>query len=188
MTRQGAMVTAAKGSAGELEFLNDGHLVWCSDAARRLVEERTSGLVIREGRLYARGVGHRRLQRALQISRRANGPVAVAFPDLQRGDALILTVLSYERVSHRYAATVHCTGTARLPSRDQVAIALGLSPAEAGLSLALARGVPTDQFAQSHSITLNTVRSQLAVIRKKTGARSQTQIASLIWMLADASL
>lgn len=66
--------------------------------------------------------------------------------------------------------------------------ALGLSESEAALALALAQGVSLDAYAQRQSLSKNTVRTQASIIRRKTGAKTQTQIASLVWLLCQDHL
>jgi DNA-binding CsgD family transcriptional regulator len=152
------------------------------------------GLSVRDGRVHASGSVEKRLKRALAQLCRDAKPVTVAFPERTECGALILDIRVANaapddpkaRGNLQFAGTFRHAAPDNLPGADRIGQALGLSPAEAALSLALARGVSPDDYSRKHGVTKNTVRSQLAVIRKKTGARSQTQIANLIWLLASA--
>jgi DNA-binding CsgD family transcriptional regulator/PAS domain-containing protein len=55
----------------------------------------------------------------------------------------------------------------------------GLTPAEASLAAALAAGRSLDEHAQRRGVSRETVRSQLAAVRRKTGCRRQTDLVAL---------
>lgn len=58
--------------------------------------------------------------------------------------------------------------------------AWGLSPAEASLAAALAGGVTLADHARKRGVSLETVRSQMASIRRKTGCRRQAELVALV--------
>lgn len=60
----------------------------------------------------------------------------------------------------------------------------GLTPAEASLAAALAAGRTVAEHAARRGISRETARSQLAAIRRKTGCRSQVDLARLLTRLA----
>lgn len=57
---------------------------------------------------------------------------------------------------------------------------LGLSPAEAALAAALAQGTTLARHADQRGVSVETVRSQLAAIRRKTGCRRQAELVALV--------
>lgn len=58
--------------------------------------------------------------------------------------------------------------------------ALGLSPAEASIAAALAEGTTLADHARRRGVSVETVRSQLASIRRKTGCRRQAELVALV--------
>lgn len=57
---------------------------------------------------------------------------------------------------------------------------LGLSPSEATLAAALAAGATLADHARKRGVSLETVRSQMAGIRRKTGCRRQAELVALV--------
>ena len=70
------------------------------------------------------------------------------------------------------------------PSRVLLEKALGLTPAEAALAAALARGTSPAAHAKARRVSVETVRTHLAALRRKTGCRRQAEIALLAARLA----
>ena len=58
--------------------------------------------------------------------------------------------------------------------------ALGLSQAEASLAAALAGGTTLADHARRRGVSVETVRSQMASIRRKTGCRRQAELVALV--------
>jgi DNA-binding CsgD family transcriptional regulator len=58
--------------------------------------------------------------------------------------------------------------------------AWGLSPAEAALAAALAGGTTLADHARKRGVSLETVRSQMASIRRKTGCQRQAELVALV--------
>jgi DNA-binding CsgD family transcriptional regulator/GAF domain-containing protein len=71
-----------------------------------------------------------------------------------------------------------------LPSAATVQVMLGLTPAEADLALALAAGRSLADHARRRRVALETVRSHLASIRRKTGCRRQAELVAMVISLA----
>ena len=63
---------------------------------------------------------------------------------------------------------------------DRVAQWFGLTPAEARLAVALARGDTLQDYAALRAVSLNAVRFLLKGIFRKTGATSQAQLVALL--------
>ena len=70
------------------------------------------------------------------------------------------------------------------PSGALLQKALGLTPAEAALAAALARGISPAAHAKSRRVSVETVRTHLASLRRKTGHGRQAEIALLAARLA----
>ncbi|VTU25159.1 hypothetical protein SRS16CHR_03604 [Variovorax sp. SRS16] len=69
-----------------------------------------------------------------------------------------------------------------------VAAAFDLTPAEARVAVATARGESPEQIARSHRISVFTVRAQLQVIFQKTRTARQQELISLLAALPMAAL
>ena len=185
------MVTSQRSSAAAIDhgvsvtISDDGVLHADDKALQTLLADADSGVSVTAGRVYACGPAAKRLQRALARLRRDSKPLTIVFPEREMRGALILELYVMGGAA-RLGGTFRRAASNNLPSGERIGEALGLSPAEAALALALARGVSPDDHALAQRVSKNTVRSQLAVIRRKTGAHSQTQIANLIWLLASA--
>ncbi len=59
-----------------------------------------------------------------------------------------------------------------------------LSPAEVQLVVALAEGLTPEAFAESRSVSLSTVRTQMRSVFAKTGSRSQADLMRLVYSVA----
>ncbi len=66
------------------------------------------------------------------------------------------------------------------PAPALLARLFGLTPAEASLAGALAAGHSAEQHAKRRGVSRETVRTQLAAIRRKTGCRRQAELAALL--------
>lgn len=71
-----------------------------------------------------------------------------------------------------------------LPSAATVQAMLGLTPAEADLALSLAAGRTLAEHARRRRVALETLRTHLASIRRKTGCRRQAELVALVLSLA----
>ncbi|WP_270939450.1 helix-turn-helix transcriptional regulator, partial [Falsiroseomonas oryzae] len=77
------------------------------------------------------------------------------------------------------------TDGARRPAPNAALLGrmFGLTPAEARLAAALAAGRSAADHAKARGVSVETVRSQLAAIRRKTGCRRQADLAVLLTRL-----
>jgi DNA-binding CsgD family transcriptional regulator len=66
------------------------------------------------------------------------------------------------------------------PAPALLARLFGLTPAEASLAASLAAGRTIDDHAKRRGIARETVRSQLATMRRKTGCRRQTDLVAML--------
>ncbi len=69
-----------------------------------------------------------------------------------------------------------------------VAAAFDLTPREARVAVAMAQGASVEQIAQRHTVSINTVRTQLGIILGKTGTTRQGELVSLLAALPMAAL
>lgn len=75
------------------------------------------------------------------------------------------------------------TAARRQPSQWLLQKLLGLSPAEAALAAALSAGQNLAEYARRRGVSRETLRSQLAAIRRKTGCRRQADLVALVLRL-----
>lgn len=68
----------------------------------------------------------------------------------------------------------------RIPSTSQLMDVFGLAPAEARLARALASGDSLGEYADANSLTMNTVRTQLRAVFRKTGTERQAQVVQVL--------
>jgi DNA-binding CsgD family transcriptional regulator len=73
----------------------------------------------------------------------------------------------------------------RVPSVGFLRTAFGLTKAEAGLALALCRGVNLNEFAAERGISIHTARTQLRALLSKTRAERQADLVGLLLGLAS---
>ena len=172
----------------------NGSVIGHGEGLPALLAQTPTGLNLVDGDICAHGSSASRLQRALSRLQCNTQSLTIVFPGQTQGRALILNIhrLDPEPTAEQsqafFSGSFSQATNSTLPDSGQICEALGLSPAEALLALSLAQGISADEHASQRGVTKHTVRSQLAVIRKKTGARSQTQIANLVWLLANAGL
>ena len=72
------------------------------------------------------------------------------------------------------------------PAAEALRDAFGLTPAEARLAIALAQGVRLADHAESVGISLNTVKTLLSRVFRKTETARQAELVRLL--LSDQSL
>lgn len=76
----------------------------------------------------------------------------------------------------------------REPPQDLLRAVFGLTRMETRLAFAIARGVELRDYAEQYSIALTTVRTHLANLRHKMGARSQAGVTRLVSQLVQPLL
>jgi DNA-binding CsgD family transcriptional regulator len=142
------------------------------DAAIRLALRRavTAALAAAEGR-----VGLLPSAASLALPRPSGGApwMLRALPVLPRAEAKLLD-------GFRGAMLLVTDGGKRAkPSAALLSRLFALTPAEAALAASLAAGRSLDEHASRRGVSRETVRSQLAAIRRKTGCRRQTDLVAL---------
>ncbi|MCB8839627.1 LuxR C-terminal-related transcriptional regulator [Aurantimonas sp. VKM B-3413] len=73
---------------------------------------------------------------------------------------------------------------ARGPSPTAIRAALGLTPAESALALAIYRGLTIKEFADTSGLSEQTIRTRVKQVSEKLGVRRQVEIATRIAALA----
>jgi len=61
---------------------------------------------------------------------------------------------------------------------------MGISPAEADISIKLASGLSLVEIAAAQGVSVGTVRVHLRSVYTKTGVRKQADLVANIWRLA----
>jgi len=100
-------------------------------------------------------------------------PLVVARADGR--SPLLFRRIGAEQGDRRALALVD-TGAPPSVRVDDLTAAFGLTPAEARLTAALARGGTVSSIAQAHGVSRATARTHLEAVFAKTGARSQAQL------------
>jgi len=140
-------------------FMDEGRL-----RSLRGVEDRTLM------RCLARLLGHGTESGALCVDLPAQGPQGAVRLLLMRaatnpgGPAAVLA-LAFEQ-----------NPPGALPGRDLLREIYGFSPAEAELASLLLAGQSLGEAARSRSVSMNTARSQLKIVLRKTGSRNQSDL------------
>jgi DNA-binding CsgD family transcriptional regulator len=191
------------GSFGALELLPtavwlinvDGRLQHANRAGREL-DARHDGLWVGcDGRPTAADPGDReRLQRCIAATIAAGNGLGLSSDGAllvrRRSQAQPLQVMLYplgrDALLAGSAAAMFIVDPASSPVPDaELLIALyALTPAEARLACALARGVSVKEYGLAHRVTANTVRTHLKQVMAKTGTTRQSQLAGLVARLA----
>lgn len=165
-----------------------GGVLWLNRAARAIVSAR-DGLAVGAGELAAlRGADDARLQTLLKRAAAqgfGSGLLAVARADGRAAYQLSIAGLPWtaaEPSAGRAAAIVLVTDPERQAGDLTAAVSrlYGLTPAEARLAMALARGMSPRAHAAACGVSPNTVNSQLKAIFHKTGVRRQTELMRLL--------
>jgi len=164
----------------------------CNAAASALLARR-GGTAERAGRLTcATAAAQNELVQALQrlgvdAAESGNGRAVVR-------DGNLLLVLSCLRPDETLSAfgtrdvalvLLHDLGERRLPDPLLVGAAFGLTPAEAQVACAVAGGASPQQIAARSGVSVNTVRTQLAMAFQKVGVGRQSELASALGGLAS---
>lgn len=110
------------------------------------------------------------------LKRQAGGPLQIRAAPARPMDS------PFFRVPERTAAIVILVDPDRrtIPPYDLLRALYGLSPAEARLACVLAEGGSLPEFAAEKGVSLNTARSQLKSVFRKTGIDRQTGLVRLI--------
>jgi len=103
------------------------------------------------------------------------GEMALRHPQ-HRAAALVLRILPLRRPRPAAVVIVRDPSRTRPPMAATLRDAFGLSAAEARLAVALCEGLSPAEVAAARGVALATIRSQLAELFRKTGARRQAEL------------
>lgn len=187
---QAAMGLAALDRLAQATLIVEGSggVVYANPSAETLLRE-GGCLTLNHGRLTAMDTARRE-----RLSQLIAGAVAVPKSDSMRLDRgcgkapLTLTALPLAPHSPlalpwaRPMALVFVSDPDKTPADTaaQWRQLYGFSPAETRLAEALVGGSNPSEYAQTHGVTLNTVRTQLKALLAKTGTRRQAELVRLL--------
>ena len=192
--RDASRVADETGSLGWIHLDTEGHFVRANGAAERVLAAKDR-LVIRNRRLHTVcRDDDAALDRAISAALgkdTANPDALVMLRRLPAGVATLLHVAPIPREVERPllsqrdddAEVLVLIATSDAPSRwsvPEAAHALRLTPAEAELALALARGDDLEAHAAQRGITIETARWRMKRILEKTGSRRQSDVVRLV--------
>lgn len=185
MSKRGAVMDCAASSlpCGVLLLDARGAVLFASDRANALLRHRP-GIQMECGRLRnLRGLEERTLPRALAgllaSSSGAGGAVCVDLP--AQGTLAPLRLLLMRAADTPGAGAILALAfeqgnAASLPNVELLRDLYGLSAAEAELAGLLISGQTLGEAARTRSVSVNTVRSQLKGLLRKTGSRNQADL------------
>jgi DNA-binding CsgD family transcriptional regulator len=172
--------------AGVMVIDDRGRIVEMNRAAEAIMQLK-EGLLIRDGRFYAR--------RAFETAKLAiliagatedKSPAAAGRMVIRRSDGvppyvLTVTPLPADLVDGRRFAMIVLVDPARhCPSERDLTELFGLSPAEARLAAALLMGKSLSNIAATSGVQITTVRTQLRSILGKVGVKRQFDLVRML--------
>lgn len=158
-------------------------VLFASSRATMLLRGRP-GVFMDDGRLRSlRGVEERTLMRSLARLLGADTRSAALCVDLPAQGAqgslrllLMRASATEEGPAAVLALAFEQNPPATAPGRDLLREIYGFSPAEAELASLLLAGQSLGEAARSRSVSMNTARSQLKTVLRKTGSRNQSDL------------
>ncbi|WP_371365939.1 helix-turn-helix transcriptional regulator [Pseudomonas sp. QL9] len=166
----------------------DARVLFCNQAAQALLAQPRAPLLERFGRLLGRAcnTGLQALirQAAGQDGKRRAGWLRL---DAVEGELLVAPVAAeaaYNRAFQR--PLVLLTLPRQAASGSLLAELFGLTPAERRLSELLVQGLTVDECAQHLQVSINTIRTQLRALFRKTHTRRQSELVNLLARLGKA--
>jgi DNA-binding CsgD family transcriptional regulator len=167
-----------------------GHLIYANEVCKNLFSRETSIKIMGNGELRfktnADGV-ETTFGQFLQDQTALNGVDFIIARDAGKRPLLVhfVTLAGYSNFlgsgQPRYLMFLTDPDLApSLPSVELICNFLSLTPAEARVALALARGGRTADVARSLKLSPHTVRNQISSLMHKTGCEKQSDIATLV--------
>jgi DNA-binding CsgD family transcriptional regulator len=162
-----------------------GKVVRLTPAAEKLCAS-GSGLRLRDGRLGADCDGDdTALTAAIRAAARANSALhSLTVRDRAGGRSMILDVVPLPRrhLELRFDAQVLVLVRSAAGDEQRRTVFLrttyGLTPAETGIALALARGMKAEAIARARGVSVGTVRVQIKSLLAKAGVRRQVELVA----------
>lgn len=169
----------------------DGRLLFANAAGRELDARRDGLWIERDGRPTATDLAERQtLQRCIAATIAAGKGLGVASDCALRIRRcrqceplqVMLYPLGRDVMQCGSAAAMFIFDPAKslLAETDAFRVFYGLTPAEARLACALARGATVNEYCVTHRLAANTVRTHLKRALAKTGTHQQSQLVSLV--------
>jgi DNA-binding CsgD family transcriptional regulator/PAS domain-containing protein len=183
---------------GIIFLASDGRIIHLNKAAAKILNE-NDGIVARQGRLFAeRSAESSRLESLISqasatsmgtglgpaggmtISRRLRPPLQVLITPVRKMDL---------DANCRVSAMVFVADPAQRvrPAPDILRALFGLTPAECRVALLLGDGHAPPEIAGMVGVTVNTLKTQLASIYRKTGTSRQAQLVRILSQLTIGS-
>lgn len=168
-----------------------GTPAFVSRRADRLLSEKR-GLTLRRGSLgAATGAATQNLRRLIASAagrRFGEGDLRLALPQPPGRRPLIVRAAPLSRASadaagdarFRVALFLHDPGARDEPEARTIAAAYGLTPREAEVAVALARGADVNAAARALGVSVGTVRTHLKAVFAKTETRRQGDLIRLV--------
>jgi DNA-binding CsgD family transcriptional regulator len=170
-----------------------GELLVGNEAALGILHQ-GDGIRLKVGRIELNEPALQRRLRALLLECTAADPLAdapvrgalmVARPSGLQPYQVVLRAIRPERTMfvHRgeplWSIVINDPARASAPTIRAIAMLYGLTPAEAHLAESLIAGGNPDEIAQQRGVRITTIRSQLASLFSKTGARRQAELVRI---------
>jgi DNA-binding CsgD family transcriptional regulator len=160
-----------------------GRLIETSSVGRHILGT-GDGIYCEGDRLaFRRRVDGQAFARFLAIPPQILGPVMLRIPRQRRRACLSLLIAPIRSTTEpwmtairQWIVAIHDPTPAETPAPEDVARQWLVTPAEARVVCLLARGSTVQQIADSLSLSVHTVRSQLKAVYAKTGLTSQLEV------------
>jgi DNA-binding CsgD family transcriptional regulator len=172
--------------AGVIITDNTGLVIETNRAAEAIVQL-ADGLLVREGRLYARRVFETtRVAKLIagatgEQPRMGGGRMVIGRCDDLPPYVLAVMPLQTAPVDDRRLAMIIIVDPARyVPSERDLADLFGLSPAEARVAAALMTGKSLADIAATAGVQITTARTQLRSILRKVGVKRQFDLVRIL--------
>lgn len=167
----------------------DGRVLFCNQAAQHLLAQRNAPLLERHGRLLGQAC-NTRLQALLRQAAGHDGKRRAGWLRLDGidGGELLVTPVAAEAACNRafQRPLVLLTLPRQALTGALLAELFGLTPAEQRLGERLLQGLTPEQCAQQLQVSINTVRSQLRALFRKTHTSRQSELVNLLARLGKA--
>lgn len=157
---------------------SDGQLVFCNSAAERRMQQAECSLYLKLGRLHCR-IDETRWQ--YQLREAAKDRAARASRLSVKGQQLLITPVAAGAAFNRFFQKPLVLIALLEPCLPQALLAelFQLSPAEQRLAQLLCQGLSPELCADQLKVSINTVRSQLRALFRKTDTERQAELVSL---------
>lgn len=164
----------------------NGLILHLNAEAERLLQQRTSGLLCKTGRLTAADPVSRHRLMALLSSATASSAVggAMCLAGLAGRQVFVTPLPAASPFARNWqtplALVLVMEAGKNLSTLQWVGKLYDLSPAELRVASALLKGLSPEEYALEAGVTLHTVRSQLKSLFAKTGTRRQSELVAVL--------